>query len=65
MCLCENEAVNTDKIKNKRQLFTKLNVIFSNILLPLHEIDPRALTFDFSHFDDDFLIHACVLQRGH
>lgn len=43
VCLCENEAVNTDKIKNQRQLFTKLNVIFSNILLPLHEIDPRAV----------------------
>lgn len=26
VCLCENETVNTDKIKNQRQLFTKLNL---------------------------------------
>lgn len=65
MWLCENKVINTDKIKKKRQLITTLNVIFSNILLSLHEIDPCAvwaLALDLSYFDDDFLIHTCYLK---
>lgn len=65
VCLCENEAINTDRIKNKRQLFAKLKIIFSNILLPLHETDPHAVeasAFDFSYPGEDFLIHMCILH---